>query len=114
MCDNVRHEHWVTPQNSRHLTCKQVTLHPGESMPDHSTGPGREEVITCLNGSLKVRINGKIEELHFADSIFIPEDTLHSVSNESEEDASYVFVVTRKRPDPQWRGQGLAETRGMR
>ena len=33
MCDHThtRHETWVSPINSRHLTSKHVILHPGES-----------------------------------------------------------------------------------
>jgi len=116
MCDqaHTRHETWVSPINSRHLTSKHVILHPGESMPDHTTGKDREEVITCLSGRLTVRFGKVVHEMEFADSIHIPEDTLHSVSNETDADASYVFVVTKQRPTPgRWRGMTVAEARNQ-
>ena len=116
MCDHIhaRHETWISPINSRHLTSKHVILHPGESMPDHSTGKDREEVLTCLSGKLKVKIGIAETELEFGDSVFIPEDTLHSVSNETDADASYVFVVTKQRPTPgRWRGMTVAEARNQ-
>ena len=96
MCDNIKHELWLTPEKSRHLTAKQVTLHPGEVMARHTTGPGREEVITCLSGSISVIVGKKRRNLHFGDSIFIPEDTEHEIHQRGEENASYVFVVTKK------------------
>ena len=116
MCDqhHTRHETWVSPINSRHLTSKHVILHPGESMPDHTTGKDREEVLTCLSGKLRVKIGCAEAELEFGDSVFIPEYTLHSVSNETDADASYVFVVTKQKPAPgRWRGMTVAEARNQ-
>lgn len=114
MCDHTKHETWVSPINSRHLTSKMVILHPGESMPEHSTGEHREEVLICLSGKLRVRIGCAEDWLEFGDTVFIPEETLHSIRNESDADASYVFVVTKQRPAPgRWRGMTVAEARAM-
>jgi quercetin dioxygenase-like cupin family protein len=115
MCDqHVRHETWVSPINSRHLTSKHVILHPGESMPDHSTGKDREEVLTCLSGTLTVRFGKVSWVIGFSESVFIPEDTLHSIHNQTDADASYVFVVTKKKPEPgRWRGMTVAEARNQ-
>ncbi len=115
MCDHTKHETWVSPINSRHLSAKSVTLHPGESMPDHSTGKDREEVVVCLSGRLTVKIGCAETEIEFGDTLFIPSDTLHSLTNNSKtEDASYVFVVTKKRPEPgRWKGMTLVESREM-
>lgn len=95
MCDS-KHELWLTPEKSKYLSSKQVILHPGESMPEHTTGPGREEVIICMGGCLSVIIGKKRRTLHFADTAFIPENTKHQIDCKGKENASYVYVVTKK------------------
>lgn len=106
MCDkNHNHglvETWVTPINSLRLKSKLVQLAPGQFMPPHTTGPGREEVITCIFGSVEVmtRKDGacmadtNFQTLTAGQACFIPENTLHAINNREEDHALYSFVVT--------------------
>ena len=106
MCEH-KHEHpeaWVTPEDSRFLSSKQIILHHGQSIPKHTTGPSKEEVIVCTFGSVKVHgMTGGlawVETLHAGNYLFIPEDTDHSVEfNECGSDhAIYVYVVNKVKP----------------
>lgn len=99
MCTEHTHaklEEWITPETSRHLSAKMVHLWPGDSIPTHSTGPGREEVIVCLYGSIVLEINGSVQSLSSGEALFIPENTLHSVRPMNNEGAQYCYVVTKK------------------
>jgi quercetin dioxygenase-like cupin family protein len=105
VCDkNHNHgliETWVTPKESTRLRSKLVQLAPGEFMPIHSTGPGREEVITCIFGSVEVmtRAEGPHNPPMFAtltagEACFIAEHTWHKITNKDPEaHALYCFVV---------------------
>ena len=103
MCDhNSNHEFWVTPAKSKHLTSKTVLLHPGKGMAIHTTGLDREEVITCLSGRVDVTVyreglayEPEVVSLYQAESEWIGEETYHSVVNNTDEDAVYIFVVTK-------------------
>lgn len=98
MCDTATiHQAWVTPESSKHLTSKAIILHPGQSMPKHSTGQGREEVIVCLEGPLELTIGNEARLLFVGDTAFVPENTEHSLINPGEDNAAYVYVVTKKR-----------------
>lgn len=101
MCDKHTHaklEQWVTPINSQHLSSKLVTLFPGESIHEHTTGPGREEVLVILYGAVTVR-QGKTERRYVSgETCFIPAETLHAVRNDDNDPAQYCYVVTKARP----------------
>lgn len=99
MCDKSNHSHglietWVTPIDSQRLRAKLVQLEPGQSMPAHSTGPGREEVITCIFGSVIVTIGTTTHTLTAGEACYIPENTQHSVNNMESDHALYCFVVS--------------------
>lgn len=96
MCDNHNHESWITPECSKHLTAKMVVLPPGHGMAEHTTGPGREEVLIVLQGTIQLVVEGDVRELYFGDTAFIPVRTRHSITNHSNEQAGYCFVVTKK------------------
>ena len=107
MCDKHTHakvETWITPESSRHLSAKMIGLFPGESMPAHTTGPGREEVIICIYGKIEVSrqtdatpAGGETWSTLFSgEACFIPENCVHEVANTSDAPAQYAYVVTKK------------------
>lgn len=103
MCDKHTHskiEEWVTPINSQYLSSKMVHLFPGDHVHAHSTGPGREEVLVILFGSVTVTLNEKTKRTyHSGETCFIPAETLHEVSNDdAETPAQYCYCVTKKQP----------------
>jgi quercetin dioxygenase-like cupin family protein len=101
MCDkNHKHqgtlEQWITPEDSTRLRSKLVQLSPGATMPEHTTGPGREEVITCIFGTLRVTVAGQTRTLTAGQAAFIPPQTLHSLTNPEEDHALYSYVVNMR------------------
>jgi quercetin dioxygenase-like cupin family protein len=102
MCDfanghqHGRHEQWVTPADSQRLSSKLVTLFPGDGVPEHTTGPGREEVIIVLYGSIEAVVNGTKLERVSGETLFIAENTPHSIRNQGEDPAQYCYCVTKK------------------
>ena len=101
MCDKHHthdiHEIWITPENSQRLTSKMVTLFPGQHMHEHSTGPGREEVIVVIYGAVTVCVENRGSRLYVSgEACFIPEDTKHEIRNHQDAPAQYAFVVTKK------------------
>lgn len=101
MCDQHQHakvETWITPENSRHLSAKMIGLFPGEGIPDHTTGPEREEVILCIYGTIEVAFDNRIETVTSGNTVFIPENTHHAVLNNSDAPAQYAYVATKRKP----------------
>lgn len=99
MCDNHKHaklEEWVTPINSRHLSSKMVHLFPADHVHEHTTGPGREEVLVVLFGSIVVTTPTTQREYFSGETCFIPEDTAHRIDNTSDAPAQYCYVATKK------------------
>lgn len=97
MCEKSHHgliETWVTPKESTRLRSKLVQLAPGEKMPFHTTGPGREEIITCIFGTIRVRKGEEVHTLRAGDAIFIPANTMHSIHNRDADHALYCYVVS--------------------
>lgn len=102
MCDKHQHatiETWITPEDSQHLSAKMVSLFPGDTMPEHTTGPEREEVIICIYGMLAVTVAGRRCIVSSGEGIHIPANTLHSVASlDPQESAQYAYVATKRRP----------------
>ena len=100
MCELHQHakiESWITPEDSKHLSSKMVSLFPGETMPPHTTGPDREEVIIAIYGSLIVTLDGRRRIVSSGEGLFIPANTMHSVTSlEPDAGAQYAYVVTKK------------------
>ena len=100
MCELHQHakiETWITPEDSKHLSAKMVSLFPGDTMPTHTTGPDREEVIICIYGMLAVELNGRRCIVSSGEGLHIPANTLHSVASlDPQESAQYAYVVTKR------------------
>lgn len=99
MCDNHKHaklEEWVTPINSAHLSSKMVHLFPGDHVHAHTTGPGREEVLVIIYGTITVTTPAGAREYSSGEACFIPAETTHRIDNLSEAPAQYCYTVTKR------------------
>ena len=66
-------------------------------MPEHTTGPDREEVIICIYGMLAVTLEGRRSIVSSGEAIHVPENTRHSVASlDPQEGAQYAYVVTKR------------------
>jgi quercetin dioxygenase-like cupin family protein len=72
-----------------------VTLQPGESIGEHSTGD-HEEFIVALSGSGEIEAEG-MGRKHFeaGDVAYNPPQTKHNVMNNGIGIFSYIFIVSR-------------------
>jgi len=71
-----------------------MTLNPGESVGEHSTG-SKEEAIIILKGKAEISISGR-DPLTAEESslVYIPPETEHDVKNVGMEVLRYVYVVS--------------------
>jgi quercetin dioxygenase-like cupin family protein len=72
-----------------------VCLAPGKSVGEHTTGSG-EEILLVLEGEASVTANGETKALKKDECLFIPEQTLHNVANNSDNQLVYVYFVGGK------------------
>jgi quercetin dioxygenase-like cupin family protein len=100
MSENHQHariETWITPAYSERLTAKMIHLFPGDTMPEHTTGPGREEVIVCIYGAIVVTLADRSVEITSGETYFIPENTKHAIAlAEGQDGAQYAYVATKR------------------
>jgi quercetin dioxygenase-like cupin family protein len=70
-----------------------MTLEPGESVGEHSTGP-KEEAIVVLQGKGEISFEGKDSiTLEEKTLVYVPPDTAHDVKNTGAELLRYIYVV---------------------
>ena len=75
-----------------------VTLEPGQSVGEHSTGQ-HEETLVILDGMGEVEAEGIARQKIVRDQVvYIPPETKHNVSNIGSNALRYIFVVSRIRP----------------
>ncbi len=71
-----------------------VTLAPGVSVGEHSTGP-KEEAIIILRGKGELSCNGEVLATAGENTlIYIPPETAHDVKNTGPGILKYVYVVS--------------------
>jgi mannose-6-phosphate isomerase-like protein (cupin superfamily) len=71
-----------------------VTLEPGGSVGEHSTG-SKEEAIIILQGKGELSCNGEVLATAGENTlIYVPPETTHDVKNTGEEVLKYVYVVS--------------------
>ncbi len=72
-----------------------VTLHPGESVGEHSTGQ-HEEALVILEGTGEVEAEGMSRQrIEHGQMVYIPPKTRHNVFNSGDAPLRYIFVVAR-------------------
>jgi mannose-6-phosphate isomerase-like protein (cupin superfamily) len=76
-----------------------IDLHMNKLKPSAPNGPvhrhnDAENVYFILSGTLTVRLNGGRFEAKSGDAVFIPRGTLHSASNESDEECVLLEMYT--------------------
>ncbi|MFH1979095.1 MAG: cupin domain-containing protein [Patescibacteria group bacterium] len=96
----MKTESIIKPPQSQKMNAGGVTLGPGESMPEHTTGDN-EELIVVLMGRIFVDVvqpSGETvsEGLTQGQFLYIPPNTKHGVRNQfrKEKRAGYLYVVT--------------------
>ena len=71
-----------------------VVLQPREAVGEHSTD-SREEVLVILQGKAGIALNGdKALEAGAGTLVYIPEHTVHNVTNRGSGILRYIFIVT--------------------
>ncbi len=78
---------------TKNLRSGKVTLLPGEDVGEHIPFK-REEIVVVLSGEGTVEIEGKQQQVHQGDVVFIAENQKHNVINNSSEKMVYVYVVS--------------------
>jgi len=75
-----------------------VRLAPGESVGEHSTIEG-EEFILVLEGKARITIQNHAEPIYLQKDhcLFIPQNTIHNVQNDTNEALIYVYFVGGKK-----------------
>jgi len=70
-------------------------LNPGESMPEHSTGP-YHELLFGLEGELTVGMQGRPGDVKLASNqaCYVPPGTEHHLTNKGSGKACYIFVYS--------------------
>lgn len=71
----------------------EVSVAPGGGPPPH-VHSREEETFYLLQGSLALRVGGKVLNASAGDFIYIPRGTLHSFKNVGEETAKMLVVAT--------------------
>lgn len=71
-----------------------VTLKPGESVGEHSTG-GNEEMIVVLEGQCELMIGSKKFELQKGVISYCPAHTKHNVKNTGKIPVKYIYIVAK-------------------
>lgn len=69
-----------------------VELLPGSEMPEHMTGVG-EEALVVLAGRVTITVEGEQKTAATGEVAFIPSHSKHSVKNEAQSPARYVYVA---------------------
>jgi quercetin dioxygenase-like cupin family protein len=81
-------------------------LEPGESMPEHSTGP-YHELLFGIEGELNVRMHGRPGDIKLApgQAFYVPPGTEHGLSNKGSGKACYIFVYSMPEAAEEAEGQ---------
>ncbi len=85
-------ESLLRPPTSKVLKSGRVILSPGESIGEHVTDR-REELIVIIKGKATLSEEDKKTELSAGETHFIRENIKHNVTNNSDEELEYVYVV---------------------
>lgn len=82
----------VTPDASKRMRSRVVTLGPGEEVGEHVT-EGREELLVILEGAVVLIGPDGEHPIGVGQAAFIPLDTVHNVVNRTKDPARYVYVL---------------------
>lgn len=83
----------VKPPLSVSLRAGSVSLKPGESVGEHKT-EGREEAIVVLAGTATLVCEGEIFEIKAKQFAYVPPESVHNITNNSDELLEYTYIVT--------------------
>jgi mannose-6-phosphate isomerase-like protein (cupin superfamily) len=83
----------LKPPTSQCLKSGFVILKPGEAIGAHRT-EGREEMLIILEGTAWIECESETLTAPSPMVVYIPKDRLHNVTNQSDADLKYIYVVT--------------------
>ncbi len=82
----------VPGTDSFNIKAGSLTLEPGRSVGEHSTGD-REEAIIVFQGTAEIFYNGQSVKATDRTVVYMPPRTRHNVKNIGEGKLKYVFLV---------------------
>jgi quercetin dioxygenase-like cupin family protein len=88
----MKFERLAVPEGTRFRKSGKVTLSPGESVGEHSTGEN-EEIIIVLKGRAKIEESNTSKAVGKGGMHFIPKNSIHNVTNESDDLLQYIYIV---------------------
>ena len=71
---------------SGNMVCKVIRLAPGATIAEHHH-PVFDEGLIVFSGKLTVSVNGKNQELHSGQIVYLPAGTVLSATNETDQEA---------------------------
>ena len=83
----------LKPPTSQALKSGKVTLSPGESIGEHVTDK-REELIIIVKGNATISKEDEKIEVNEGNTHFIRENIKHNVTNNSDKNLEYIYVVS--------------------
>jgi putative monooxygenase len=76
-----------------------LTLQPGEFVSEH-WHPYSEEFLYCVRGAITLRLDGEDRPLRAEQGVLIPIGTRHRLTNDTNEEAFFVFQLSPLAPHP--------------
>lgn len=86
-------ESLIHPPQSEKLKSGCVVLKPGEAVGEHTTD-AREEVLVVVAGTATIIVEQESAEIQAPGFVYIPAQKMHNVTNRTETELKYVYVVT--------------------
>ena len=82
---------WEVLCDTSYCKVKRITVKPGQRL-SYQKHFKREELWTVVKGVATVVLNGKTSELVPGETVFIPQEALHRVGNQGEEDVVLIEI----------------------
>ena len=92
--DGIKYFELLNTDNASKMRAGHVTLKPGDSIGEHSTGE-YEEMLIILSGEGEVEAEGMDRKKVTAGEIaYNPPNTKHNVINNGSKTMEYIFIVS--------------------
>ncbi len=92
--NGIKYFELLNEGNASKMRSGFVTLKPGESIGEHSTG-NYEEMLIILSGEGEIEAEGiGLKKIKAGDIAYNPPETKHNVINNGSKSMEYIFVVS--------------------